>query len=619
MTGYVPAVDTADLIAAIRKRNPSHDGPLGAAHWRLVRDAVEGGGGFLAALRDLRVYDYGPDGSRGGSMVTNVEDGSTYLEQFPRETAERFSSRVRATTYDNHVAPVARTYLGQLHHAAPQRETTVDAVQAFWSDPDEGLGDISAWVRAGSDRAQRCGWALALIDRPEGVRPATSPGTVGRWLEPDEVLDWQIDERGRFEWVRLCSDRETRDPVTGEKTEAETITVWTRTHWRRFDLVKRNDQWVLDADSGDQPHTLGRVPVAVLRWLPSSDADDLYAPSMLSGSVAAALELFNVRSELRAIERDCVFPVLCIQTDNPDNYQGSKVATNNGLTYPAGVAAPSFISPDASVTIHYAGRIEELTTRCYEAAYLERPSASAQAPESGVARAYRFRQMSALLATAAREHEAFERDIVAILAAWDGADAAAWQAATTIVYPRRFDPQDAESVADAAMAVIEKADALVPEMAAQARAMIAAALFDRLPPEAATRMRAEMELRAAFERAQFDVKFSAEAATRAAGGTDAHASFAIGDRVRVAVEPHGEGQSTGVIVEIADTPAYGIRFDGMNMVHRWYVGAELAPADDNIHAATQAAVNALPAAAPGDVVSVNAAPMAGETTPPAGA
>lgn len=554
-------MDHDDLIRALRKRSPDHGGPLGCAHWRLVRDAIEGTGGFLAGLRDLRVYDYGPDGSRYGSSAPLAQDGSTYLAQFPRESVEDFSARIRATTYDNHVAPVARTYTGQLWASAPQRETTVDAVRAFWSDPDAGVGAVDAWMRDGSDRALRCGWAACLIDRPRGERPATAPGTVGRWLEPDELLDWRLDERGAFEWARLCSRTEASDPITGAESEREVITVWTRTHWRRFDLAKAGDRWAIEGDSGEVPHDLGRVPLAVLRWIPTADRDDLYAPSVLSGSVSAAVELFNVRSEQRAIERDCVFPVLCVQTSDGDRFQASKVGTHSGLTVEPGMAFPAFISPDAAVTVHYAGRVDELTTRIYEAAYLDRPSAATVAPESGVARAYRFRQMSGLLVTAAGEHEAFERDVVAILAAWDGADAAAWQASTTISYPRRFDPQDAETQADAGMAVLKEDERLVPELASQAREQIAGALFPRLSPDAAARLRAELALRAAFEREQFTARFNAAASARAAA----------------------------------------------------------ARQTEGIDAATNAAVDALPEATPGDVVIGGVASMASGTTPAAGA
>ena len=501
-------MESSTLIDALRKRNPAHDGPLGAAHWALVDDAVSGQGGFLAGLRDLCVHDYGPRGMVGSSSAL-VAEGSTYLVQFARETAEDFAARVRATTYDNHVAPVARTYTGQLWATAPLRETSVEAVRAFWDDPDEGLGKVDAWMAAGSDAALRHGFAVCLVDRPEGERPATSPGTVGRWLDPRELVDWQTDDRGRFVWARLGSETCERDPLTGEEAEREVYTLWTRTTWRRITLAKAADRWTVLDDTGDVPHALGMVPLAVLRWVPTMQPRDLCAASVLSGSVAAAVELFNVRSELRAIERDCVFPILCVQTDDPTAVQGTKVGTQSGLTYPSQAAQPGFIAPDASVTVHYGTRTEELTTRIYEAAYQDRPSAATQAPESGVARAYRFRQMSALLSVAAQQHEAFEREVVQILAALDGADAAEWQAATTITYPRRFDPLDAETRADTAMAVIKDGDKLVPELAAAARADIASALYPRMSPDAETRLRAQLELRALFERTEFEQRYAA--------------------------------------------------------------------------------------------------------------
>lgn len=493
-----------DLIARLRKRHEDHDGPLGAQHWRMVDDAVEGGGGFLAGLRDPLVYEHGVDGYASSARTNLVREGETYLVQFGRETATDFTGRVRVTTYDNHVAPVARSYVGQLHASAPIRTSTIPEVTAFWGNPDEGLGDMAAWMAEGSDAALRHGWAACLIDRPEGDRPATDPGTMGRWLDPREVADWELDHRGRFVWVKLISRAETRDPATGDEVERETITVWTREWWRRYDLEEQREQWTLTGDTGEQSHKLGRVPVAVLRWLAPMRVRDLLAPSVLSGSVAAAVELFNVRSEQRAIERDCVFPILTVQTDDTSTVEGSKVGTRSGMTYPVGASAPGFISPDASVTVHYAGRCEELTTRIYEAAYQERPSAQAQAPESGVSRGYRYRQMAALLVSSAMQHEAFERDVVSILAAWSEADAAAWQAATTINYPRRFDPQAPEEIADTGMAVLKESDRLVPELAHQARVAIAGALFPRLAADEAARLKEQLEVRAERERVAFE-------------------------------------------------------------------------------------------------------------------
>ena len=511
-----------DLITALRKRNPAHDGPLGAQHWQLVDDAVTGQGGFLAGLRDLRVHDYGPGGVVGGTLLLRVGDGETYLQQFPRETSDDFTARVRASTYDNHVAPVLRSYTGQLWTEAPVRDTSIEAVRRFWDDPDAGLGKIDAWVAQGSDAALRHGWAMALIDRPEGDRPATDPGTTARWLDPREVADWQIDARGEVVALKLRSETHERDLLTGEEIERETYTLWTRAAWRRITLVEKGEKYTVETDTDDVPHDLGRVPVAVLRWVPSMEPRELCAPSVLSGSVAAAVELFNVQSEQRQGERDTAFSILCVQTDDTARVEGTKLGTQSGMTYPIGAAAPGFIAPDPSVLIHYGSRVDALTTRVYEAAYQERPSAQAIAPESGVSRGYRFRQMSALLVVAAAQHEAFEREVVAILAAWDGADAGAWQAATTINYPRRFDPLDAETRADRAMAVIEKGDQLVPELVALARADIGRALYPRLAPDAEARLRAQLEARAERERVAFET-------TAAVQDIDAATTAAVND------------------------------------------------------------------------------------------
>ena len=600
-------MESSTLIDALRKRNPAHDGPLGAAHWALVDDAVTGQGGFLAGLRDLRVYDHGPRGTVGASG-SRLADGSTYLVQFARETAEDFAARVRATTYDNHVAPVARTYTGQLWATAPLRETRVDAVQAFWSDPDEGLGKVDAWMAAGSDAALRHGFAVCLIDRPEGERPATSPGTVGRWLDPRELVDWQTDDRGRFVWARLGSETCERDPLTGAETEREVYTLWTRETWRRITLVRKDGQWSVGEDTDVKPHTLGMVPLAVLRWVPTMQPRDLCAASVLSGSVAAAVELFNVRSEQRAIERDCVFPILCIQTDDATAVQGTKVGTQSGLTYPGGAAQPGFIAPDASVTIHYGTRTEELTTRIYEAAYQDRPSAASVAPESGVARAYRFRQMSALLGVAAQEHEGFERDVIQILAALDGADASEWQAVTTITYPRRFDPLDAETRADTAMAVLKDADKLVPEVVAAARADIASALYPRMAPDAEKRLRAQLDQRAEFERAQYVQQFDLAKLNEAPAPSNVELNsfstpYMTGNEVRAQI---GLPPSTD---PLADT------IPAMEELRSKIAQQAAEAALNGTDAAMTAAVSDLPAPAPGEVVPSIAGPTAGDTTP----
>lgn len=53
------------------------------------------------------------------------------------------------------------------------------------------------------------------------------------------------------------------------------------------------------------------------------------------------------------------------------------------------------------------------------------------------------------------------------------------------------------------------------------------------------------------------------------------AKFKVGDRVRVKGEPHMKGQKTGTVEIVSDETPYGIKFDGTDMVHKWYVDSEI--------------------------------------------
>ena len=142
-----PPCPPVDLITALRKRNPAHDGPLGVAHWQLVDDAVTGQGGFLAALRDLRVYDYGPGGVVGGSTVARVRTARPTCSSSrgrPRTTSPRGSRE--------HVRQPRRAGGPQLHGPAlvgcAGARDGRGRRAAVLGRPDAGLGKIDAWVAA---------------------------------------------------------------------------------------------------------------------------------------------------------------------------------------------------------------------------------------------------------------------------------------------------------------------------------------------------------------------------------------------------------------------------------------------------------------------------------------
>ena len=57
-------------------------------------------------------------------------------------------------------------------------------------------------------------------------------------------------------------------------------------------------------------------------------------------------------------------------------------------------------------------------------------------------------------------------------------------------------------------------------------------------------------------------------------------TYRVGDRVQVKAGKEHDSMTKdkkGTIVEIT-TPALGIKFDGMSMVHKWYTDDEVKPA-----------------------------------------
>lgn len=53
-------------------------------------------------------------------------------------------------------------------------------------------------------------------------------------------------------------------------------------------------------------------------------------------------------------------------------------------------------------------------------------------------------------------------------------------------------------------------------------------------------------------------------------------AYQVGDRIDVD-NPHEPSHDTGTVEEVNPGPAYGILFDGTDMIHRWYVADELSP------------------------------------------
>jgi len=484
-----------DLIKHLRRRHEDVCGPLGERWWKLVRDAYQGSGGFRAAAEAAHVDESGTD-----DWITRQLDviPGSYLRRFGRENANSFAQRQRVSHYRNHVRTIVAQYQGHLWRRPPQRESAIATVSSWWASVDGAGTTIAAWLARGSRRSQLFGWAAAYFDRPREPQSLASAATTARWLQPEEVSDWQIGADGALDWIKLCTEVETRDPLSGVETELEVYTIWTRSDWRSITLLEADNKLTILDDTGPVPHTLGAVPVAMLYWHPPEDPEDLYGTSHLDGAVAASLELFNVSSEARAVERGSAFPILYVQTSKQGTLASLKLGVNNGLELTPDVTmAPGFCTPDASISEHYAARRAELRDEIYQSANLDPPTAQTAPPESGVARAYRFLPRRSVLVDACDQLVAFERRCVEILARWDGATTpsaiAQWQSATRVQYPSDFDVSDTSTALDQGGAVLDRSAALPPVTVKAARLSIGRAMAPQATPADEAALTSEVE------------------------------------------------------------------------------------------------------------------------------
>lgn len=488
-----------ELRELLLTEHDDRKGQLGCAWWRILRDAYEGTGAFLRSVEAVSTA-LGGAGNVEGGRYSLARRRETYLKPFRRESAESFTARAERSVYTNHVAPVIDVYHGHLVRRRPERASTSDAVTLWWQDVDGRGHDIGEWVAGVALRAQLNGWCAVLVDRPD-TADASAARTTATTLDPAEVRDWQVGTDGALDWVRLVSSWCERDPATGEDVEYIEASIWTRTEWARVRMVEdEGEQWA-EVGRWGAPHSLGRVPVAVLRWQEQLDPRALYGLSQVQGVVPLALALFNNESELTDHLANANFALLAVQSDDHDALANLAIGTNNGIRYGTNEAAPSFVSPGADVAMQYSLRSEQLRAAIYTAAKMEPPGARPDGGDaaSGIARAYDFSQTDAGLQTFARQLTRFEFDLVDLVAAWSAAGSgdAVKRArdATKITYPQRYDAAGIRDDLGAMFAVLDdKVRAqMPPAVVREARLGIARGLL----PEATPAVEAEYTAEAA--------------------------------------------------------------------------------------------------------------------------
>jgi hypothetical protein len=169
------------------------------------------------------------------------ERGSEYLVRRQKEPGEVYQERVIRLFYENYIGSIIDWYAATLMHREPVvllDQCGIPAggfYDAFFADCDLKGTRLSEFFRERFVQMLVCGSSYIVLDFPRTAGRALTraeedaSGQSRAFLVdygPDEVINWNRDERGGLEWVVLRSSCLQQSKVTDAKWEKETRWVY---------------------------------------------------------------------------------------------------------------------------------------------------------------------------------------------------------------------------------------------------------------------------------------------------------------------------------------------------------------------------------------------------------
>lgn len=412
------------LKALISRRHPEYECHL--LHWRFLEATYDGGREWFKA----NIFRY-------------VKEGEG-------EFAERLL-RCYRFNHSREVVDLLNKYL--FKQVIVRSVDAPDAVQKFWLQATKnGLG-IKEFARQVSKKASVFGRVGIVVDNTARVAVASVADeqalgvrTYAYVVRPEQLLDYSYDENGDLNWILIqeCT-RDDVDPLTSSGVERARWRLWTKMDWRLFEERGRgNRKTVVQIDAGE--HRLGMVPV-ILHDNVITD-EDYVSPSLIGDIAYLDRATANYLSNLDAIIQDQTFSQLAMPAQNvlpgSDNYNTMMdMGTKRVFLYDGeGGAAPMYLSPDPKQAAMILAVVNKIISEIYHTVGLagertKQDNAMGIDNSSGVAKAYDFERVNALLQAKADSLEVFENKLARLVALWNGVEK---QIVDDVVsYPDNFD------------------------------------------------------------------------------------------------------------------------------------------------------------------------------------
>ncbi|HGL3975956.1 TPA: hypothetical protein ACKEVN_002455 [Acinetobacter baumannii] len=402
--------DPARLRTLIERRHPKYEALV--AHWNFMEETYNGGRKWFS----FNIFRYIKEGDK------------------------EFKNRIERAYRFNHTREVVDLINKYLFKQAITRNDK-DAPQCvidFWKSATKGNLTINDFVRQVSKKTSLFGRVGIVVDRSRADMEIVSRQdeveanlhTYSYIVEPQRLLDYSFDENGELNWILIHEiGRDDEDPFDSSGKPVNRFRLWTKQHWALYEVKEGKGKKVAVSLVDSSNHDLGEVPVILADNI---IGDDQYsAPALIDDIAYLDRATANYLSNLDAIIQDQTFSQLAMPAQNlmPGEESHDKLlemGTKRVFLYDGeGGSQPFYLSPDVKQADLLMTTINKIIGEIYHTVGLagertKQDNAVGIDNSSGVAKAYDFERVNALLTAKADSLETIENKIVRLVAKWNG-------------------------------------------------------------------------------------------------------------------------------------------------------------------------------------------------------
>lgn len=396
-------------------------------------------------------------------MQATYEGGREWFEgnvfRYIKEGDKEFGDRLKRAYRFNHTREVVDLINKYLFKQAIMRnkDDAPECLTEFWKKATRNGLTIDDFMRQVSKRTSQFGRIGIVVDmsRPQtGVEIRSKADEKKAQLKayvyivgPQQLLDYSFDDHGHLQWVLIHEiGRDDADPFGSSGDPIHRFRLWTRSSWALYEEKRTGStkkSQIVEVDQGD--HNLGEVPVILADHMIGDE--DYDAPAMIDDIAYLDRAVANYLSNLDAIIQDQTFSQLAMPAQNvlpgDKNYnQMIEMGTSRIFLYDGeGGVAPQYLSPDVKQADLIITAVNKIVGEIYHTVGLagertKQDNAVGIDNSSGVAKAYDFERVNALLCAKSDSLEWVEEQIARLVVKWHGSSD---EVSELISYPDNFD------------------------------------------------------------------------------------------------------------------------------------------------------------------------------------